>query len=99
MQLSERLERTVHQRADVAARVIGEEAVVITPADSRVHELDPVATFVWSHCDGQRSGWALVDEVVAAFDVERDRAVHDVDALLQVFSNRGLVEFQPGGSP
>lgn len=95
MLLFERLERTVHPRSDVAARVIGEEAVVITPADSRVHELDPVATFVWSHCDGKRSGWALVDEVVGTFDVERDQAAHDVDALLQVFSDRGLVELQP----
>lgn len=95
MSLIERLERTVHPRNDVAARVIGDEAVVITPADSRVHELDPVATFIWSHCDGKRSGWALVDEVVQAFDVERDQAANDVDALLQIFSDRKLVELQP----
>lgn len=95
MLLSERLDRTVCQRSDVAARVIGGEAVVITPNDSRVHELDPVATFVWSHCDGKRSGWALVDEVLASFDVERDQAARDVDALLQVLSDKGLVEFQP----
>lgn len=95
MQRFDRLERTVRQRDDVAARVIGGEAVVITPGDSHVHELDAVATFVWEHCDGQRTGWNLVDEVVASFDVERDRAASDLDALLQTFSEKGLVELLP----
>lgn len=88
----QRLERTVRQRSEVAARIIGEEAVVITPGDSRVHELDPVATFVWQLCDGERTGWHLVDEVVASFDVDRDRAARDLDGLLHTLSEKGLVE-------
>lgn len=87
-----RLERKVRQRDDVAARVIGDEAIVITPADSLVHELDRVATFVWTRCDGERTGWGLVDAVVEQFEVGRERAARDIDALLETFSDKGLVE-------
>ena len=89
------LERIPRQREDVAGRVIGGEAVVITPGDSHVHELDPVATFVWERCDGSRSGADLVEQVVESFEVERERATRDVDALLQVFLEKGLVELLP----
>lgn len=91
----QRLDRTVRQRRDVAARVIGEEAVVITPGDSHVHELDAVATFVWQLCDGERTGWHLVDQLTASFDVDRDRAARDLDGLLHTLSEKGLVELLP----
>lgn len=88
----ELLERFPRQRDDLAARVIGGEAVVVTPADSLVHELDPVATYVWEKCDGRRSGWEIVESVVAAFEVERSVAARDLEILLRTLSDKGLVD-------
>ncbi len=82
-------------RDDLAARSIAGEAVVVTPADSKVHELDPVATFVFERCDGERSGHDLVRLLLEAFEVAPDVAERDVALLLRTFAERGLVELLP----
>lgn len=79
------------QADDLAARTIAGEAVVVTPTSAQVHELDPVATFVFERCDGRRTGWGLVDELVAEFAVDRDVAAADLEVLLGTFVARGLV--------
>jgi hypothetical protein len=76
----------------LAARVIGGEAVVVTPGDSQVHELNGTATWLFEACDGRRSGWQLAEALCAAFEVERTEAAEDVAALLERFRDRGLVE-------
>lgn len=86
------LDRFPRQREDVAARVIGGEAVVISPADSLVHELNTVATFVWERCDGRYSGWRIVDDVVDAFEASRETVAADVAELLRTLSDKGLTE-------
>lgn len=93
----ELLDRQPRQRAELAARVIGGEAVVVDAGSSRVHELNPVATFVWERCDGTRSGWAIVDAVVEAFEVEREVAARDVAGLLRTLHERGLLDLLPTG--
>lgn len=80
------------QRSDLAARVIEGEAVVVTPADGSVHELDAVATFVWEGCDGRNSGRALARRVTEAYEVETEVAERDVAGLLQELQAKGLVE-------
>lgn len=86
------------QSADLAARVIAGEAVVVTPATALVHELDPVATFVFERCDGKVNGWGIVEAVVEAFDVSRDTAASDLAALLTDFADRKLVVLRPGAA-
>lgn len=83
------------QRPDLAARVIGGEAVVVTPSDSQVHELNAAATWLFEACDGRRSGWQLVDGLTAAFEVDRAQASRDVAALLDQLRDRGLVDLLP----
>ncbi len=90
----ETLEARPRALDDLAARAIAGEAVVVTPADSKVHELDEVATFVFERCDGARTGRDLVDLVLETFEVDRPTAERDVAALLQTFVDRGLVELR-----
>ena len=86
------------QRDDVAARVIDGEAVVVTPADSKVHELDEVATFIWERCDGQKPARNLVAALVAAFDVTVQDATTDLLQLLETFVALGLVDLRPAAA-
>lgn len=86
------LDRYPCQRADAAARIVDGEAVVVTPHDSQVHELNEVATFVWSRCDGRASGQQLVDAVVEAFEVDRADAARDVAELLAALERKGLID-------
>lgn len=90
------LETRYRQTSDLAARTIGGEAVVVTPADSLVHELDEVATFVFERCDGSRTAAQLVDEVLAAFAAAPAQVRDDVAGLLATLVARRLVEPVPG---
>lgn len=90
--MDEVLERYPRQRLDVAARVIEGEAVVVTPADSLVHELDPVATFVWERCDGSLTGAAIADAMTSEFEVDLEQARVDLADLLRTLRDRGLID-------
>lgn len=85
------LKRFPKRRDDVAGRVIGGEAVVVTPSDSQVHELNPVATFIWERCDGTRSGLAIAAEITAEFDVQAEMAERDLVGLLRTLCEKGLI--------
>jgi hypothetical protein len=65
------------QNERTACRVIDGKAVVITIDENQVHVFNAVATRVWELADG-RSLDAIVDQVVAEFEVERERAARDV---------------------
>ena len=58
----------------------------------KVHQLNTVASIVWDRCDGSSSIQAIVDRLVAEFDVEREAALKDVEALLQEFVGLGLLD-------
>jgi hypothetical protein len=65
------------QNERTACRIIDGKAVVITIDENQVHVLNPVGTRVWQLADG-RSLEAIIDQVVAEFEVERDQAALDV---------------------
>jgi hypothetical protein len=70
---SERLSQNMR----TACRIIDGKAVVITIDENQVHVLNAVGTRVWQLADG-RSLDAIIDQVVAEFEVERERAARDV---------------------
>lgn len=80
------------QRPETPATVIGGEAAVITPSDSRLHVLNEVGTAIWSRCEG--SGQSL-DEltawVVDEFDVDAETARSEVVLFLEQAVACGLL--------
>ena len=70
------------QTPGLPARNIGGEAVVITPADSRVHELNPVATLIYEACATGATLDELTVRVTEAFEVTPEQARHDAERLL-----------------
>jgi hypothetical protein len=65
------------QNERTACRVIEGKAVVITIDRNQVHVLNGVASRVWELADG-RPIQAIVDVIVAEFEVERAQAQLDV---------------------
>jgi hypothetical protein len=65
------------QNERTACRIIDGKAVVITIDENQVHVFNAVGTRVWQLADG-RSLDAIIDDVVAEFEVERGRAALDV---------------------
>ena len=79
------------QNLHAAASVIAGEAAVLTPSDSRLHLLDPVATRVWELCEGVTLE-SLVTELMKEFDGEAAEIARDVESLLKEFQALGVVE-------
>ncbi len=80
-------------REGVASRVVDGLAVAVTPEDSTLHTFEnPVATAIWQLVDGRHSVAAIVERVVATYEVERERAERDVLAFVGLLAQRGLVE-------
>ena len=81
----------------LAWREIDSEAVIISPEDSHVHELNETASLIWKHADGKHS----VDEIAAmvgeAYDVPRDVAQADVRELIELLAAKGLLA-EPRGN-
>ena len=82
------------QNDRTACRVIGGQAVVITIDHNQVHVLNEVGTRVWELCDG-RSLDAIVDEIVAEFEVEPARAARDVRAFAERLVAVGAARVSP----
>lgn len=72
------------QNEDAPATLIAGEAAVVTPADSRLHILNAVATEIWERCGGPGQTEAeLVAWVLDEFEVERAEAEVEVARFLQ----------------
>ncbi len=82
----------------VAARMLGEEMVIMSAVDSTLFTLNPVATAIWQAADGHTP----LSEIVAGavcneFDVQPDVAYRDAEELVEQLSGHGilLVSEQP----
>lgn len=95
------LRRFPKRRTELASRVIGDEAVVVVPASSQVHELNPVASFVWQRCDGNHEGYEILKDMLSEFEVQEEEAEKDLTALLEELAELKLVELnlQAEGNP
>ncbi|MBU6161603.1 MAG: PqqD family peptide modification chaperone [Myxococcales bacterium] len=72
------------QHPDAASSVIAGEAAVVTPQDSRLHLLDPIATRVWALCEGEgMTRESLVYELMKEFEGDAAEIARDVENLLQ----------------
>ena len=79
-----------------ASRVLGGEAVVVTPHDSQFHQLDEVGTFLWERATGERPLSALVDELCAQYEVDRATAERDAEEFVAALVERGMLVLGDG---
>ena len=76
----------------VAARMLGEEMVIMSGRDSTLFTLSPVATTIWNAADGQTTLERIVEErVCEEFEVDRETAMADARAFLQELAEHGIV--------
>lgn len=68
------------------------EALIVTPNDSRIYNLNPVATCIWEAADGRSRLTQIVENrICAEFDIDRDTALADALALVDDFCAKGLL--------
>lgn len=67
------------------------QVVIVVPAQSEMHVLDEVGTFLWTELSRPRSPADLARSVSDEFDVEPERAERDVRVFLEALAGKGLV--------
>ncbi|MGA8143485.1 MAG: PqqD family protein [Candidatus Acidiferrales bacterium] len=75
----------------LAWREIDGEAVIISPEDSHVHELNETASLIWKHADGKHSIEEIAAVVAAGYDVPLPVVRADVSELVELLSAKGLL--------
>ena len=85
--------RYVARSSAIAARVLGDETMIMSAADSTLITLNDVATVIWESADGATP----LDEIVAKrictqYDVLPEVALKDAEELAEMLASRGLVK-------
>ncbi len=89
---------SVFQRnKDVVSRTIAGEFFLVPVAGNladmeRLFVLSAVGEFIWDRVDGKRSLDDICDEVVAKFDVAKDRADPDIREFVAELVSAGLIQ-------
>lgn len=76
----------------VAARMLGDEMVIMSAKDSTLFTLNPVGTVIWNAADGRSTLEQIVDErVCGEFEVEREEALADAQTFVGELAEHGIV--------
>ena len=77
---------------DIAARMLGDELMVMSGLDSSLFCLNPTAALLWNAADGVTPLAQIVDEqIVARFDVGFAEALRDAIELAEGLSRHGIL--------
>jgi hypothetical protein len=95
------LEETYAQAPGVVAREFDGETVLLRVAGSvadmrALYVLNATGTLIWERLDGARPMHAIVDDLVARYEVLADAAAVDTLALIDSLLAADLVERRPG---
>jgi len=96
------LDRYLVQNPDTAWQTLDGEAVVVTPADSKLHTLNETATFLWELAErGEYTVAELVERLRAEFEVGPIVARRDACRLAEELVAKGLAVLRdaPGRPP
>ena len=81
---------------DVVHKELDSRGVLLNLESGTYYTLNRTGTFVWSLMDGKRDVQGLVEALTERFQVERDAASRDVEALISDLEREGLIELRDG---
>jgi coenzyme PQQ biosynthesis protein PqqD len=81
----------IPQRVGLPWQEIGENSLVLQPAQRFAHELNDLGTFVWKSIDGQRSVADIIDLVFEEFDADKSEIEQDVLVFIQQLHEKKLI--------
>jgi Coenzyme PQQ synthesis protein D (PqqD) len=80
------------RRADVSARLIDGETVVLDRQAGLIHQLNHTASYIWERCDGHSTVRDIAHQLAQAFDVDLTVATHDVRTIVTQLQALHLLE-------
>ncbi len=67
------------------------ELLVLDQANGLVHQLNPSASFVFSHCDGQSERRQVQQQMCETFQIDVAVAERDLQATLELLASQNLL--------
>jgi hypothetical protein len=84
--------RYIARSTAIAARVLGDETMVMSAANSTLFTLDEVATVIWESADGVTPIEEIVaNKICTQYDITADIAMKDAQNLVEKLAEHGLM--------
>jgi hypothetical protein len=76
----------------IAARVLGDETMVMSAVNSTLFTLDEVATVIWESADGATPLEEIVaNKICTQYDITQEVALKDAEGLVEELAGHGLL--------
>lgn len=85
------LDMYVAQNRELAYRVIEDEAVILTPEDGMLHNLNPVATRIFELANGKRKVKDIVSHILDEFKVDEHTVKKDATNFIEDLAHKKLL--------
>jgi hypothetical protein len=85
-------ERYIARSSAIAARLLGDEMMVMSTADSTFFTLNEVASVIWQAADGRTPlSEIVVGKICQEFDVDQEQAQRGADRFVDELSQHGIL--------
>jgi hypothetical protein len=85
-------ETYIAQSADIAARTMGEDTIVMSTLDSTVFMLNEVGTAIWNAADGETPLSQIIQKSVCSeFEVADQQALEDAKEFVGQLAEHGIL--------
>jgi hypothetical protein len=85
-------ERYIARSSAIAARLLGDEMMVMSTADSTFFTLNEVASVIWQAADGSTPlSEIVVGKICQEFDVDQEQAQRGAERFVDELSQHGIL--------
>lgn len=86
-------ERYVARGKQLAARMLGDEMMIMSASTSTLFTLNDVAAVIWEAADGVTPLHEIVtNQICKQYDVSPDVAMRDAESVVQQLASHGVLE-------
>ena len=85
------LDQVVCKDRKTASRILAGEAIVLTPANSKIYNLNETGSRIWAWLDDRPTVGELAARLQSEFKVDEEQAQTDTIAFLEELVARGMV--------
>jgi hypothetical protein len=83
--------RYVARAANVAARMIGGEMMIMSGRDSSLFSLNETASVLWQSADGMTTLDQIALALCRDFEVDREEALRDLQVVAEALAGHGIL--------
>jgi hypothetical protein len=76
---------------DCSVRPVGSGLVIVTPQGDETHSIEELGAFIWNLIDGQNDLDAILNEILAEYEVTAETAARDLHTFISQLLEAGLV--------